>query len=169
MILTRQQAEVIRHLLSGDNLVLGRKKYVGSRVIFNVSTGIALFKSKDQRKTKEPVTVHGRIVNDMVRRGLLKQKKGSENYVLSERVRSISPEDLISFNASGKPRVTDAGICSIAKKYGYGFEFQRVIGTALFTKDGVGVVGTSIRIDRLSDKSLTEWEEHLSSYIRKSQ
>lgn len=166
MILTRQQADVIRHLLSNDKLVVGRKKYIGSRVIFNVDTGIALFSSKGNGKTQEPIAVHGRVVNDMAAAGLLEKQEGSEHYQLTNKARSINTEDLVNFNALGRPRVTDAGICSIAKKYGYGFEFQRVVGIALFTKDGDGVVETSIRIDRLSDKSLTEWEEHLANYIK---
>lgn len=165
MILTKQQADVIRTLLSSDRLALGRKKNVGSRVVFDTDTGVALLVSKEGSNKQIPMVVHGRVINDMAERKLLVQGEDG-HYRLTETASGINAEDLVNFTANGKARVTDEGIRNMAAKYGYDFEFQRVVGIALFTKDGDGVVETSLRIERLSDKSITEWEEHLSSYIK---
>jgi hypothetical protein len=165
MILTKQQADVIRTLLSNNNLVIGRKKNIGSCVVFDSTTGIALLVAQEDSKTQVPMAIHGRVINDMVAKDLLStDSKG--DYRLTEVSATINKEDLVDFTANGKARVTDLGIRTMAAKYGYSFEFQRVVGIAMFTKEGEAVVETSIRIDRLSDKSITEWESHLSSYIR---
>ena len=163
MILTKHQADVIRLMLTNDKLVLGRKKNIGSCIIFNVDTGIAMLGTKKGRQV--PLAVHGRIINDMLQRGLL-IKSDDNNHRLTAVARAINPVDLVDFTAEGKTRVTEDGIRGMADKYGYGFEFQRVVGIALFTKDAVIVAETCINIERLSDKSLTEWEAHLSDYIK---
>jgi hypothetical protein len=167
MILTKQQADLIGVLLSNDDLVIGRKKNVGRRVVFNVNTGIAELEVKKKKDSEdELVTVHGRVINDMTARGLLKQDD-DDNYRLTDLSRAINKEDLLNFTFGRITRVTDKGICDMADKYGYGFEFQRLVGIAMFTKKGVIVPETSIDIARISDKSVTEWEEHLLSSIKK--
>jgi|GEM_PF-7022961 len=165
MILTKQQADVIGALLSDSGLVLGRKKNIGSRVVFDSKSGVPLLVTSESSKKQVPMAVHGRVVNDMVEKSLLKLDKQG-NHVLTDSASSINKEDLKDYTANGKPRVTEDGICKMAAKYGYNFEFQRVVGIAMFTKDGDAVVETSIRIDRLSDMSITEWEEHLYKYIK---
>lgn len=165
MILTKQQADVIRTLLSSDRLAIGRKKNIGSRVVFDTQTGVALLVAKEGTDKQAPMAIHGRIINDMAERELLVQGDDG-HYRLTKTASAINSEDLVNFTANGKARVTDAGIRAMAAKYGYDFEFQRVVGIAMFTKDGDAVVETSIRIERLSDKSITEWEEVLSDYIK---
>lgn len=163
MILTKRQADIVRVMLSVDTLVIGKVKHVGSRIVFDEKTGIALLDS--DYVSREPLTVHGHVFNGLLEKGLLSSVK-DENYRLSDEARAINSDDLVNFTFKGVPRVTDEGIKDMAAKYGYDFEFQRVVGIAMFTKNGDAVVETSIRIDRLSDKSITEWEQHLSDYIK---
>ena len=117
MILTKQQADLIRTLLSSDSLVVGRKKNIGSRVVFNIQTGVALLKASDDNQEQVVMSIHGRVINDMCERGLL--VLGCDgNYKLGERALDLNSEDLVNFTARGTfySRILAHYICPLFHK-----------------------------------------------------
>ncbi|MBU2968737.1 hypothetical protein KO527_05165 [Pseudoalteromonas sp. C2R02] len=164
MKVTTKQATLLHLLKTHADHGVGKVKGLSLNVVYNIKTGVVLRDSDN-----EASIWHGRVITELVEVHGLESFLGDfgESFILTPQSKALDANVLASMTQKAPvTRVTMDRITEMANKYGYGFEFRRLVGHAVFTKGGIAQPKSTVSVKTLADKNLNEWEDILSNYIK---